>query len=252
MISIQAYAETAVIIGSEDVYVDEDAKDDNFGQSEFLASGWTNTSELDGFDLKQAISYIKFDLNKIPKSNWWETVIIDSAKLNLSAEAAYGNSEIFLLHVYHCKDKNSWLENEITWNNRNCKDITELHLTDSKFINPSELPKKYDWDITTNIRESVTLNNLETIFIVKMSDKQNVIIGNMTDGDPEIITSLVQFSSSETDEFGSVAPKLIVSYSTVSFTEDEIFIIVITVVPIIGIIFTLFPGIKYIRKRTSG
>jgi len=252
MITTQAYAETVVIVGSEDAYVDEDAKDDNFGQSEFLTSGWTNTSELDHSDLKQVISYIEFDLNKIPKSNWLETVVIDSAKLNLSAEAVYGNAEIFLIHVYHCKDNGSWLENEITWNNRNCKNITEFHLTDSKFINPSELPKKYDWDITMNIRESIALNNLKTTLVVKMSDKQHVVIGKIGDGDPEIITSLVQFSSSETDKSSGMAPKLIVSYSTILFTQYGIFIIVISVVSIMGTIFTLFPKIKDIIKRISG
>lgn len=222
MVMPQVYAETIVIIGSEDAYVDEDAADENFGQEDSLFSGWTNPSELNKFNLKEATSYIKFDLAKIPKTNIWTTVSINSANLNISTERAYGDAEIFLIDIYHCNN-NSWLEDEITWNNRSCKETTGSNYY-SEYVTPIDLPKKHNWNISKIVQDSIASNNSEMTLIIKMNTKQLPKIGDAYDRESEFVSSLVHFSSSETDISGnSVSPKLIVSYSTTSLTQSVYF-----------------------------
>ncbi len=236
MVIPQVYAETITIIGSEDAYVDEDAADKNFGQDGFVFSGWTNPSELNKFNLKEATSYIKFDLAKIPKTNVWTKVSINSANLNISTEKAYGDAEIFLIDIYHCND-NSWLEDEITWNNRNCKETTGSNFH-SEYVTPIDLPKKHNWNISNIVQESIASNNSEMTLIIKMNPKQFPKIGDAYDIESEFVSSLVHFSSSETDKSeNSVSPKLIVSYSTTSLTQSVYFdIFMAFIFIIIGII----------------
>ncbi len=247
MILPQVYAETIVIIGSDDAYVDEDAADENFGQENLLASGLTNTLESDKFGLKEAISYIQFDLTKIPKTDWWTAVTINSVNLSIFTEKVYGDAEMFLVDVYYC-DTNSWLENEITWNNRSCKDDTKIYPVYSGSIISAGLPTRYDWNLS-NLQEHIISNNSEITFIVKMNSKQNPIIGDAVDKESGTTSSLVHFSSSETNESGGLAPKLIVSYSTLSLIQREEIANVTAVFSILGVGLTIYELYKKIRKK---
>src|SRR5919201_3831407 len=90
-----SYAETSSstsrINAETDVYVEQNKPYKNFEGSFHNYAGYTNSNG-------SIVSYLKFDISQIPKSDLMHDIIIDSAQLSLLVQSVNGSADKFFVH----------------------------------------------------------------------------------------------------------------------------------------------------------
>lgn len=248
-----AFAETSkiTIVASEGSVIDEDLSDENFGGFSLITSGWTNSLKEER--VFQAQSYLKFDLGdkqkEIPKSNYLETVVIDSVEFKVLIQTAWESADRYIVTVNHCPD-NSWSENTIVWNNRACQNESELHGLDSALVDPKELPALYSWDVTKSVREAIE-DNRDITFVIttRAITNSNELEGELQDS-ALFPPGLVWMWSDDRQQFGlSTAPRITITYSVLpSQLSEDLEFLVVFIIPILAII---VPFMVWIYRKTK-
>lgn len=244
------YAESSrTIIHSEaDVFVYEGDPDRN------AAYPPINYLLQAGFRDGGIVSYLRFDLNKIPRSNLSDIVEVDSAELRMLAQSTFGTTDRFFVTTNYCDD-NSWTDTEITWNKRVCRD--SLMGEDSVVVDAQELPKVYAWDVTRSITNARAEGHSRITFVITafpLSVEHDMIERDIVPGQPlgpkdNQTYGFVRFWSKEREYFGiSAAPTLIVAYTTSPSVMINSLNIIAIVLPILG---AVWGGLSWIRGRLS-
>ncbi len=249
-----SYGESTKIVftPSDDASVDEDAPDEVFGYYEYLAGGFSNSNDQLKGKFKKTLSYLKFDISNIPDSDLFNTININSVELRLLIQTDWANSEHFIVTSYSCLD-NTWSEDTITWNNRNCKNInTELHGEDSKIVNTEEFPNSYVWDVTSGIIQARENNLDEITLVISALPMEDIEILQFTDSIEKKISSanLIWFWSGEKEEYGiSTSPTLTIFYTkSISTFYDTLLVTLTVILPSLSVI---FPVVIWLYKKTK-
>ena len=242
--------ENVIIFSSEDSFVDEDLPDENFSLDPYLASGWSR-SFPDNQGVKQVLTYVKFPMNEIPQSSFGTSVIIDNAKLQIhNQQPWYEQADSFLITVYHCFE-NSWLEENITWNNRLCKESKQKDtVSPSIIINKENKSTPYSWDVTEIIKIARNQNLSDVTFIVSaLPYNSNIIdIPNSMDR-TKINPGLIWLWPSEKKEIvADRIPQLDVQYIIKEQSLDFYEWLTISLV-VIAVPSSIILPIQYVRKR---
>jgi len=238
-----------VIVTSEDSSVDEDMPYEKFGKEDLLASGWSHSTSDDVKTVKQALSYVKFPLDAL-QDNTKKIENVDVAKLRLFVQTEWGNVDEYFVTVYTCFDS-SWIEEDITWDNRTCKEYEESYSSFVK-ITKGDTRDIYDWDVTESVKDALKKNLQNITFIVSTVpyDGLRVDLPNYTN-DTTMIPGLVWIWSHEMNDTKSNGiPTLDIQYTIDQeiLTLYEIIAIGAVATIVTAVILTWY--LKF-RKRTK-
>jgi len=229
--------------------LDEDLPSNNFSDDTYLASGWSR-SFPDNEDVRQVLTYLKFPINEIPQASFGTSVTIEYVELQIQSQQPwYEQADTFLITVYPCYD-NSWIDDEITWNDRPCKENQHKGTGSSIFIHKENKSTIYSWDVTELIKIARNQNFSEITFIVSaLSYNSNIVdIPNYIDK-TKINPGLVWMWPSEKKEVVvDKIPRLNIQYVVKEQNLDFDEWITISLV-VIAIPSSIILPIQYVRKR---
>lgn len=205
-----------------------------------------------GLKVGRLISYIRFDLSRLPLSNLIDDLSIESAQLRLLAQsfglASLENSRFFVT-VSACAD-NNWSEATMTWKNRVCKE--DLQGEDSLVVQGKNLPAVFTWDVTQSIAKAHAQNAGKVTFVIKaflLQQASREIIPGQRFG-PESSVGFVRFWSRERSDYGvSAVPTLVVNHSTSSTVFVDFIRSLAAILSAIGVAFGIYGVIRTTRKR---
>lgn len=207
----------------------------------------TRSVLFSGYKDGPMISYLKFSLSSIPKSNDVISINIDSAVLRLLTSSASGNQTKFFLTVNSC-DNNNWSNSSITYDNRVCP--KNLKGEDSIVVNASSLPEISTWDVTNSIIHASEKNQSQITYaitafpVLKDRDIGDIITESQL-GDTKVLTRgyTVHFWPSEQRKLSdSAIPTLMITAITIPKPFINYLYTVITIIlPIGGALLTIIP-----------
>jgi hypothetical protein len=207
----------------------------------------SRTVLLSGHKDGDIMSYLKFDLTSIPKSNSLENVDIDSAKLRLLVSSASGNQSKFFITANSCTDDN-WSDTKITYDNRVCPDPKSFKGEDSIVVNTSALPQVSNWDVSNSVINATNNNQIQITYVItsfvisKDRDIADIISESESNKKSTAVSGgIVHFWPSEQSKLSDSAmptlminivtnPKPVINYLTTGVT---------IALPILGAAFTL-------------
>lgn len=226
-----------------DQSIDEDVPDSVYSNKEFLASGWSYSID-DSNKVKQAITYIKFSLDEIPQSNFWDDVTVNSSELKLFLNSIWtdDDDEQFLVTVSSCSN-NQWSEKDITWNNRVCDNHSEIMGQDSIVITRSDVPNFFSWDVVNSIQRAKINNNSEITFLITVFPVEEDSVNDPNEEEyRNFEAGIIWIWSSEKKNVGiNAGPNLNITYTKLDSNEKEAIIFAIPVVlAVTPILITLF------------
>lgn len=197
------------------------------------------------------VSYLKFDITPIPKSNLMHDIVIDSAKLRLLIQSVNGSTSTTFVTVSNCNNS-AWVPSNITWEKRVCNSPSSLKGVDSVVVHDTFLPDVYSWDILEAIVRATEaglpkITFTVTSFPLTLTPSTYTSPGSSPGGSRGFIT----FWSSEKAGFGfSAAPVLMISYTIKdSIFATSLYFMLSTVLPTLAII---VPAMLWVYRKTKG
>jgi len=192
------------------------------------------------------ISYVRFDLNPLPKSDWLSTTAITHSQLSLLAQS-FGlakEEERFFVTVSSCTE-NDWEEALFTWETRVCRETRQEG--DSTIIQGQDLPAVYTWNVTENVSRAHVQGERKLTFVIEAFLMQN----NPREIVPrDVPIGFVRFWSRERVKFGANAvPTLTVKHESSSTRLVEMTSSSIAVLSALGVLLGLYQGFLKFRKK---
>lgn len=243
-----SYAETSSStsrINSEaDVYVESKEPHRNFENN--TSHNYAGYTYLNG----TMVSYLKFDISQIPRSDLMHDIIIDSAQMRLLVQSANGSAKLLVTASY-CPT-NNWTAGEVTWEKRLCNQNNILRGVDSVVVDYSTLPDVYTLDVLGGLASAIRADSSKITFGVTAFPLSPIPSVYPTPGSitQETASGYVTFWSAEKAGYGfSAAPALMISYTVKdsSFSTSLTYILS-TVLPTLAII---VPAVLWIYRRTK-
>ena len=97
------------------------------------------------------VTFLKFDLKKIPSSTLFETVSIDDSTIKLFfPEPDKSDATLYVFTVKYCEN-NQWKEDDVMWDSRPCKGDVEA--IDTTVIREEDIPGFVELDIVGAINK---------------------------------------------------------------------------------------------------
>ena len=197
------------------------------------------------------VSYLRFDLNKVPDSSPLNKISIDSGQLRLFAHSfgLASQDKRFLVSISYCPES-TWSESTITWNSRVCQDGSEGE--DSVIIDGNDLPRIYTWDVTRSLVQVTMNGDSKVTFVVEahrlLDCPRDPIEGK---GCPDVEwVGHVRFSSRERSRFGvSAVPTLVISHSSHPTTLMSFLNSMVAVLSAIGVAAGLYEFVRRTRNK---
>ena len=247
MINVAAAQGRLIVTAEADVFISEATPDRPATKTtKHLLSAGIGRGQKKG----RLISYLRFDLNKVPHSTLLNKISIDSGQLRLLAHSfgLASQDKRFLVSVSYCPES-TWSESAMTWNSRVCQYGSDGE--DSVIIDGRELPRIYMWDVTRSLA-LVTMNgDSKVTFVVEahrlLDCPRDPIEGK---GCPDVDwVGHVRFSSSERSRFGvSAVPTLVVSHSSHPTTLMNFLNSMVAVLTALGVAAGLY---EFVRRGRS-
>ncbi len=197
------------------------------------------------------ISYLRFDLSDIPDSTLVSQVSIDSAQLRLLAPSfgLASQEERFFVTVSSCSEI-AWLESDVTWNSRPCKDTREGE--DSTIVDGENLPEVHTWDVSRSVAQAKAGGASKITFVVEaflLRYSSREIVPGALFG-PEERVGFVRFWPREREEFGvNAVPTLAISHSSAPTALLDFLSILIAFLSALGVAAGLYEGFAKFRGR---
>jgi uncharacterized repeat protein (TIGR02543 family) len=143
---------TQLVLGPvEDVYVDSDVPDSNFGGSSYLyASFW----DYEYISDERYNSYLKFDLSLVQTEFGIASATLELYCLSVGYSAP-------VVGVHYCAD-DSWNENETTWNN-----APSFSVAPTCVVSVLDDEKWYAWDVTKDAKTALDDKMLTIVLSVQ-------------------------------------------------------------------------------------
>ena len=255
LVNADALAATTVILrADQDVTLSElrpqRAETPEMSHSLSAGIGFTNRSG-------RMKSYLHFNLDDIPRSNWRSEVSIESATLRLfvlahtlTYEDERYDGKRYLVSVSGC-NASPWLETALSWETRDCKGGGRPQ--DAKLVDGDHLPASYDWNVTEQFHRKMTARR-DGVKLIADAQRLLSCSRDPLDGvgcpDFPDQRGFLRFASSERGKFGiSVVPRVIVSYSVrptplISYAGSTL-----ASLSALGMLLALYSGIKNLRQR---
>ena len=213
------YADTSktILKPTHDAVVDADDVEENYQDFEYLAAGFTNSDTLDSSEVKNVISFLKFNVEEMPDSDFMQDVSIDSAELELFIQTIQrGDADRLLVTVSYCIPNEPWSESKITWNEKPCE-IDDFKGEDTVLVEREKLPAEFSWDVTRSVTDSKDKKFPNVTYAISAIPlKSHLIKDNLEE---EINAGVVWIWSSERSKLGLTAiPTLSVTHTTTDST----------------------------------
>jgi len=245
---------------SEDSYVDEDNPNSPYSNESRLETGWATTkfdsSRIDSPNVMEVISYMKFDIGAIPNSNFSRDVSINSAKVKIFVQTAWGvnSTEKAMITISYCDD-NEWSEMTINWNNRPCKNQGDLVASDSIIFRSSDLPSIFYLDVKEPLDKARNSNSKVVTYVIRSTSLiDNYLIQDDLDSRP-LSAHVVALTSKESGNVhgSSFSPSLVIEYSVEpSILASWNDVILVEVLPALAIVVSALAGFKtWLKKRKA-
>lgn len=237
------------LIAEADLYVFEAEPDQSeVNVAEHLLSAGVGRGRKEG----RLISYLRFDLSKLPTSTAFYDVVIDSAELRLLAQSVglAGEDSRFFVRVSYCSES-EWLESTLTWNSRVCKN--ELEGQDSSIVDGRGFPQIYTWNVTRGVISNRERGDVKSTFVIDgfrlevAPGAREIVPGERFGGEEKV--GFVRFWSRERLQFGvNAVPTLSVSQSTHPTALLNFLSSTVSVLSAIGAAAGLYATIKRVRS----
>ena len=244
-----SYAETSSTMTSRinavaDVYVEQNNPNENFEGTFHNYAGYTG---ING----SVVSYLKFDITSIPRSNLMHDIVIDSAKLRLLTQSVNGSTSTTFVTVSYCNNS-AWIPSNISREKRVCSNPSSLKGVDSVVVHDNFLPDVYSWDILEGVIRATEAGLPKITFTVTSFPLTPKPLPYPSPGSSSIEPiGFITFWSSEKAGFGfSAAPLLMISYTIKdSIFATSLYFMLSAVLPTLAII---VPAMLWVYRKTKG
>lgn len=206
----------------------------------------------------RSVSYLRFKLTDVPRSGWLNTVLVDSAQLNLFA-LSHGLTPAgenfagrrYLASVSSC-DETIWSELKMTWDSRVCK--TNGVLQDTQIADADRLPAPVSWDVTQVFSQAVFTGEQLVTLLVEANRLLNCSrdpLEGLGCQDVEQV-GFLRFASKEREFGSSIVPRVSLTYSKQPTLLKEIGAFLIGLLSVTATLVGLYTAFSGEKKAGRG